>query len=149
MLASALPQAQIFAVDSSPSKLPTSTRQIDYSQSNAEALPFASNSFDVAFASMSFHHWNDKQKGIKEAFRVLKPQGFLIIGDPFFEGVMRIRFMAWLLQAADGGKFTSFADFELYLETVGFKLMSTHPVANSFGTMFVVAAQKPNEGLIK
>lgn len=142
ILASALPHAQISAIDPNASKLSTNTRQINYFQSNVEALPFASNSFDVVVSCMSFHHWNNKQNGIKEVLRVLAPKGFLVVGDPFFEGILRNRFMAWLLQATDGGKFTSFADFEIYLDVAGFEPMSVSPVSNSFGTMFVVSAQK-------
>lgn len=149
MMASTFPHAQITAIDSNRSKLSASTEHIRYLQGSAEDLSFASASFDVVVASMSFHHWSNKQKGIEEAFRVLKPRGFLIIGDPFFEGIMRNRFMAWLLQTTDGGKFTSFADLELYLDAAGFGPLSAYPVVNSFGTMFVAVAQKPEMRLVK
>lgn len=143
IMASALPHTHISAVDPKLSEHTMNKRNIDYFQSSVETLPFVSSSFDVVVACMSFHHWGSKQSGIREAFRVLKPSGFLILGDPFFEGIMRNRFAAWLLQKTDKGKFTSFEEIESYLDAVGLKLMSVLPVSSSFGTMFIVLAQKP------
>lgn len=137
------PHAQIYGIDPDYSKLPHGSGNTDYVGGSAEAIPFASEQFDVVVASMSLHHWNNKQKGIEEAFRVLAPQGHLIIGDPFFEGIMRNRFMAWLIQKTDGGKFTTFPELEIYLDNAGFEPMAKYPVRSSFGTMFVITAQKP------
>ena len=33
-------------------------------QGYAEDLPFEDNSFDAAMASLTVHHWSDKQKGV-------------------------------------------------------------------------------------
>ena len=37
---------------------------------NAEALPFDDNSFDAAMASLTVHHWTDKNTGLAELRRV-------------------------------------------------------------------------------
>lgn len=142
IIADALPQTCIAAVDPSLTLAHDTSHQVRYIQSPIEALPFDSFSFDVVVACMSFHHWNDKQRGIKEAFRVLKPEGLLLIGDPLYEGIMRKRFIAWLLQKTDGGIFTASQEMEAYLQVAGFNKWSSVPVPNSFGTMFVVSAYK-------
>lgn len=45
----------------------------------AEALPFADDSFTVAWSISAFHHWSDPDAGITEAFRVLSPGGVVHI----------------------------------------------------------------------
>jgi SAM-dependent methyltransferase len=43
----------------------------------AEALPFADDSFDVAMAVLSDHHWADPIKGLRELLRVGRRAGVL------------------------------------------------------------------------
>lgn len=50
-------------------------------QAAAEHLPFASASFDVLLARYTSHHWDDFDAGLREARRVLKPDGLAIFID--------------------------------------------------------------------
>lgn len=43
-----------------------------------EQLPFDDSLFNGATAMFTFHHWKDKQKGLSEIFRVLKPGSRLV-----------------------------------------------------------------------
>lgn len=49
----------------------------------AEKLPFENASFDAVVSSLFFHHvpFDLKEKSLLEAFRVLRPQGRLVIAD--------------------------------------------------------------------
>lgn len=49
----------------------------------AQQLPFASEKFDVVVSSLFFHHLRsgDKREALREARRVLKPAGRLVIAD--------------------------------------------------------------------
>jgi len=49
----------------------------------AEELPFENASFDAVVSSLFFHHvpLDLKEKSLLEAFRVLRPQGRLVIAD--------------------------------------------------------------------
>src|SRR6266545_4548920 len=48
----------------------------------AEALPFASGSFDASMAIMSAHHWQDPEAGLREVGRVTRSRVVLFTWDP-------------------------------------------------------------------
>lgn len=43
-----------------------------------ENMPFNDNSFDKIVCYFSFHHWQDQSGGLKEIYRVLKPNGLIV-----------------------------------------------------------------------
>ena len=47
----------------------------------AVSLPLPDESADIVVSSLSFHHWEDHQKGIQEIARVLRPEGLLCLAD--------------------------------------------------------------------
>ena len=52
---------------------------ISYVQANAEALPFADNSFDVITIAFGLRNVTDKDAALRSMFRVLKPGGRLLV----------------------------------------------------------------------
>lgn len=44
-----------------------------------EQLPFDDSFFNGSTAMFTFHHWKDKQKGLSEIFRILKPGSRLVL----------------------------------------------------------------------
>jgi SAM-dependent methyltransferase len=47
----------------------------------AEKLPFEDASFDIVVARHTTHHWPDVRRGIREAARVVRPGGVVVIDD--------------------------------------------------------------------
>lgn len=55
--------------------------QIRYVQGDAEALPFEAGSFDIAVCRIAAHHFPNVDAFVKEAARVLRADGSLILFD--------------------------------------------------------------------
>jgi len=60
--------------------------QVSFSQMDVETLGFAANSFDVVFSYNSFEHFPDPELALKEAIRVVRPDGciYLNFGPLYF-----------------------------------------------------------------
>lgn len=54
---------------------------ISTQQGNVASLPFADASFDIVVTRFSAHHWNDVAGALNEAWRVLRPNGTLMVVD--------------------------------------------------------------------
>ena len=78
------PTIQMVGLDPDPkalrrakAKAQRSKASVDFDRGFADELPYESNSFDRVFSSFMFHHLDehDRDKALREAFRVLKPGG--------------------------------------------------------------------------
>ena len=71
---------EIHGVDVTPAMLDqvnTSSGRVFLHNTTAETLPFADNTFDLVTAYSFLHHLEDYRRVLSEAFRVLKPGGFV------------------------------------------------------------------------
>ena len=74
--------AQVAGVDPSPSMVARASQRVptaDVQIGSAEKLPFPDNHFTVVVNVASFHHWADRDAGLREILRVLAPGGRLLI----------------------------------------------------------------------
>ncbi len=79
------------------------TKTVDYQVAQAERLPFAENSFDVVSAMDLLEHVNDPALVIKEASRVLKPEGlffFHTFNRNFISYLIIIKGVEWFVKNA-------------------------------------------------
>lgn len=56
-------------------------KKLEFIKGRAESIPFDSNSFDVLISVESSHCYKNYEKFMSEAWRVLKPKGYLLIAD--------------------------------------------------------------------
>ncbi len=80
--------ARVAGVDPSPSMVRRAARRVpdaDVRVASAEHLPFPDHHFTVVVNVASFHHWADRDAGLREILRVLTAGGRLHI----MEGVIK------------------------------------------------------------
>lgn len=63
-------------------KAKESLNGVTFIEGDAENLPFESGSFDRYTSAGSIEYWPEPQRGIKEAYRILKPGGFATMIGP-------------------------------------------------------------------
>lgn len=74
--------AEVAGIDPSPSMVSRASKRVPVAEvrvGSAEAIPFPDDSFTVVINVASFHHWADREAGLREVLRVLAPGGRLHI----------------------------------------------------------------------
>ncbi len=78
------PNARLVGVDAADKMVQRATQlfpEAEFHVAMAEALPLPDASVDLAFSTLSFHHWTNQAKGISEIARVLRSQGMFLLAD--------------------------------------------------------------------
>lgn len=78
------PKANLIGVDASEGMVEKArqlTPDAKFYVGRAESLPLPDASIDLAFSTVSFHHWSDQLQGIREVARVLRPRGRFYLAD--------------------------------------------------------------------
>jgi len=78
------PDAKLVGVDAADKMIEQARRlfpQAEFHVAMAESLPLPDASVDIAFSTLSFHHWENQAKGVSEVARVLRPDGKFLLAD--------------------------------------------------------------------
>lgn len=99
-----VPPQQVTCVDQSPHQMSKAKAKPElqgctFLQGDAENLPLPTNSFDRYVSAGSIEYWPDPAKGIREAYRVVKPGGLALMIGPLEPANPVGRFIAelWML----------------------------------------------------
>jgi ubiquinone/menaquinone biosynthesis C-methylase UbiE len=81
------PSAQLVGVDLAPAMVERARAKLDgdtgahFEQADVHALPFGDGAFDVVVCANTFHYFTHPEQVLKEARRVLRPGGRLLLLD--------------------------------------------------------------------
>jgi MPBQ/MSBQ methyltransferase len=121
--------ARVTMLDQSPHQLARAARRPALAatrrlEGDAEALPFAADAFDRYVSAGSIEYWPDPQRGIAEAYRVLRPGGVGVVIGPVRPAGRLARALAdaWML-------FPEQDEYRAWFERAGFTDVRLHPVA--------------------
>jgi ubiquinone/menaquinone biosynthesis C-methylase UbiE len=131
------------ATDSTPAHLAS---QVGYRYADATELPLPDGSFDAAMALETLVHIADKPAALREALRVLRPGGRLVITDlterTAMTGAQRAAWAA--MPVAPAGTTQSYVD---ELRTVGFDVVEVLDATGQIGRSFTAirgALERPD-----
>src|SRR5919199_6585000 len=124
-----VPAAQVTMLDQSPHQLARARAKPALAAcrkvlGDAEALPFAADTFDRYVSAGSIEYWPDPQRGIAEAYRVLRPGGVGVVIGPVRPAGRIARALAdlWML-------FPELEEYRTWFAAAGFADVTVHPVA--------------------
>ena len=113
-------------------------------QGRAEALPFLDNSFDASMAVLTIHHWEDKQKGVREMLRVSRNKVVFLTYDPAYEGFWLFDYFPALI-TLDQGQMPQIDDLRKWL---GKTNVSTVPIPHDCTDGFLAGYWKRPEAYL-
>jgi len=121
--------ARVTMLDQSPHQLARAARRPALAGcrrllGDAEALPFTDGAFDRYVSAGSIEYWPDPQRGIAEAYRVLREGGVGVVIGPVRPAGRIARALAdlWML-------FPEQDQYRAWFERAGFEDVTLHPVA--------------------
>lgn len=116
-----------YGLDISPKMIEESNTRydnIDFRVSSTENLPFSEDFFDIVIICCVLHHLYNPDAFFTQAYRVLKPDGVLIVGEPWnpFPIKQLLDYVVSpLLRAGDNKTFTRKRLHKLFVEN-GFEI---------------------------
>lgn len=72
--------------------------KLKYITGKSDQIDFASSYFDFVFCLNSFHHYVSQDGTLQENYRILKPDGILVLLDPFLDNSLRRLWIIFLNQ---------------------------------------------------
>ncbi|GHO42097.1 class I SAM-dependent methyltransferase [Ktedonospora formicarum] len=100
------------------------TPEACFSIGSGEALPLVDAPVDLAFSTISFHHWQDQAAGVREVARVLRPGGTFLLAD--------FTLPTWLVWLLSRSRFHSAAQMRALFEQAGLDVEAQPEIVSRF-----------------
>jgi ubiquinone/menaquinone biosynthesis C-methylase UbiE len=132
------PASHFVGIDPAPSMIAEARRKhagdprLRFELGDAADLPLEAASVDVTFSTLSFHHWSQQTRGLREIARVLRPSGLFVLAD--------IR-PPWLLQPILSRFHNARARTRLFEET-GFRVVGQRQPLRFAGQVLISVGRK-------
>jgi len=141
-LANIVPRGLIVGIDSGYGMLKVAKEKVSASRignlflvrGEAETISFLPHVFDRACLMLSFHHFSDPEKAIKEIYQTLRTKGYLVSVDPVLKEAVQEeekrlnQLIEEAFQLAHGPQFRFFTTEELRVlyQRAGFSIENVH-----------------------
>ena len=145
--------AEVIGVDPSEKMLERAREKFDdprvrYELGPAEAIPLESNSVDMIFMSMSFHHFADRPGAARECRRVLRGGGRAFVRTGVRERTTVYPYVPFFpsTPAMIAEMLPSLAELQSAFESEGFRLVSSEVIRQTIASSWDVYADKVAAG---
>jgi SAM-dependent methyltransferase len=105
------PEIEIVGLDSSTEMLNVARQKlpesVELQVGSADSIPYPDESFDRVISTSAFHYFRNPDRSIREAKRVLKPNGRLVITD-WCDDYLTCRFLDVFLRLFDRAHFRTY-----------------------------------------
>jgi len=122
--------------------------RVDYLQGSAEAIPLPSDSVDIIFISMSFHHFTDRRAAAGECRRVLREGGGVFVRTGTREQLQGYPFVPFFpsTPAILNQVLPSHHELRAVFESAGFHLAAAEKIEQTIAPSWSVYADRLSAG---
>ena len=108
------------------------TKRVNFQLASAEQLPFPDGQFDLAFSTMTFHHWADQRRCVAEIARVVAPTGRWILADFIATGLLR-----YVRRLFRMGRFLERPELDAMLAAAGLRVVAERRVQSRISVLAI------------
>jgi ubiquinone/menaquinone biosynthesis C-methylase UbiE len=144
LLVKKYPDMQAFGIDFSENMISKASLllgpNVQLLVGDVDKMPWPDNFFDLLTCNASFHHYPQPLKALSEVQRILKPNGRLIIADPWWPDTIRLLINNYLKSPLNtSGDVKIYSEQEMYqlLSESGFQSIEWELMS---GTYFIATA---------
>lgn len=122
--------------------------RVQYQNGHAESIPLPSQSVDMIFMSMSFHHFNDRIASAHECWRVLRRQGSMVVRTGTLEQISSYPYVPFFPSSRQILEeiLPDSANIRTVFEVAGFRMVTSEIITQTIAPDWATYADKISAG---